>query len=96
MLFHLTKHRQGSVKLSANLFGFGNFFHHQDWSKVASAKKSVNSENVISEAQFKIFYFMGKLCPVFEIFIFFVLNHSINFESFDIMMSISTYDGEHL
>ena len=71
MLFHLTKHRQGSVKLSANLFGFGNFFHHQDWSKVASAKKSVNSENVISEAQFKIFYFMGKLCPVFEIFIFF-------------------------
>ena len=45
----------------------------------------ITSENAIIYAQLKFFYFMKMSCFVLEISSFFVLNHSFNVKSCDVM-----------
>ena len=40
--------------------------------KATSAKKMIDSKNIVFEAQFKNFLFHGNSCSVLEIFIFYI------------------------
>lgn len=53
-------------------------------------KKIAVPKNIVFMTQFKNFQFIEKSCFLLEIFNFNTLNHSINFKSFHVMMSIST------